>query len=157
MFKERGMIVTVILFVIALGFAGYGTFRYFQEKSIYDDLVKSCTAEADGIVESCESHVVTSHKRVSKHHTKTVKTTYYLTKVSFEADGKQYICEYDSTVEFPVNSMTTVKYDPSDPDKSYLGSNPVNTYSSHLRTILVGAVLAVAGVVTIFKKGRFAR
>lgn len=148
------MVVAIIMFVVALGFVVYGAFNYVSKKKEYDDLLASCTETVNGDVISCDSHVVTTRQRVSKHHTKTVSTTYYLTKVSFKVDGKEYICTYDSKSEFPVGSMTQLQYDPNDPDRCFVGSNPVDNYSSYMRPMIVGAVLAISGVVTLFARKR---
>ena len=144
-------IVIVVIFITALGFAAYGGYKYFTKKAVYDDLVKSCTVQADAQVISCESHQVTKTKRVSKHHTKTYHETWYLTNASFMVDGKEYICKYDSKTDFPVGSMTTIKYDPNDPDKSFIGSNPQDNYSEYMKFMIVGAVLAISGIVSFIK------
>ena len=149
--SKNNPIVVIILFVIALGFVGYGAFNYFTEKAKYDDLIKSCTATTDGEVISCESHIVKETTRVSKHNTKTVSHTYYLTKASFKVDGKEYICELDSKTEFPVGAMTQLQYDPSDPYKRFIGSSPMNTYQNYLRPMIIGGVLALGGVVTLIR------
>ena len=155
MSTDRNKIVVIIMFVIALGFLGYGSFRYFTEKAKYDDLIKSCTEQADAQVISCDSHKVTRHQRVSKHHSKKITETYYLTTVSFTVDGKEYTCKHDSKTDFQVGAMTTVKYDPSDPERSFVGSVPVNTYDTYMKSMIVGAVIAVTGVATFFKsRGR---
>lgn len=151
MMSKRNPIVVIILLVLALVFAAYGSIRYFTGKAKYDDLIASCTAQADAEVISCDSHIVKETKRVSKHSTKTVSHTYYLTKAQFTVDGKQYVCEEDSTVEFPVGALTTIQYDPSDPERNFIGSAPMNDYQNYLRPMIIGGVLALAGVGTLLK------
>ena len=151
MINQRSKIATMIMFVIALGFLVYGGFKYFSEKAKYDDLVKSCSEQADAEVLSSDPYTVTRRKRVSKYNKKKITETYYLTTVKYTVDGKDYTCKHDSKTSFPVGAMTTVKYDPSDPGRSFVGSMPMNSYQTHLKTMIVGGVLALAGVVTLFK------
>ena len=146
--KRISSVVLLVISVVAFGISG---FLYLREEHRVDDLKKSCTAETEGIIISIDKHTEAHSEHVTAHTTKQVKETYYLTKYDYTVDGQQYTLSEDIRTTYPpsVGAMTTVRYDPSDPEKAYTGSVPMSESNKYLRFMIPSGVLGAVMLISV--------
>ena len=149
-------IVPVILLAVSLAAFGISGVLYLLEEHRVKDLKTSCTAQTEGIIVSLDKHTEAHSEHVTAHTYKQVKETYYLTKYDYTVDGKKYTLSEDIRTTYPPNvgAMTTIKYDPSDPEKAYTGSVPNNNSNRYLRFMIPSGVLAAVALLSIISMRR---
>ena len=96
---------------IGLALGGVAVFMMWKQKN----LIKSCTAQVDGIVTGCA-------ETVSRHRDEDNRVEYnttYKTRYAYSVEGVEYTgsVDWQGTTGDPI----AVRYDPSNPQRHYVG------------------------------------
>lgn len=142
----------VILLIVGIGMAGFGTWSWFEEKRLLADAVEVAAEVLETRVERKRSRRSTSYRPVVRFRFTLDGKTHESDRVTpLDFSGTSSWAD-EMVARFPVGSTPKAWVNPSSPDKAYLVKE---TSSKNLAVLGIGVVVALAcATALVVKKKR---